>query len=1109
MQLDSNTDVINGRYTLHEKIGQGGMGIVHRATDRLTGETVALKQVYLPVSQLFFTSRSTVATAHGLRLALTHEFQTLASMRHPNIISVLDYGFDAEKRPFFTMPFLENAQTILEAGDGRSVPEKVALLVQALDALAYLHRRGILHRDLKPDNVLVVDNTVRVLDFGLAAATEQATGSVGSWHYMAPEVLQGGIATEASDLYAVGVLAFQLFAQEHPFNLHAADLREEVLNSEPQWEDLAVDEQLRTLIRTLLSKDPAQRPQTADEATIAFNFALGQEMPEETAVIRESYLQAATFVGRETELAQLKAALAQAQTNTAAVWLLGGESGVGKSRLLEEIRTYALVSGWHVHKGQAVLEEGMPYQIWQEIVPRLTLGTELSDLEASILQEIYPALDHLLARPLPPVPELSGEAAEQRLALTLVELLKRQTEPTLLLLEDLQWAQRGLAPLQQLLKVTEQLSGIMLIGTYRDDEGPELPNTLAGSNTLQLARLSDAEISQLSRSMLGQAAHSPQLTSLLRHETEGNTFFIVEVMRALAEEAGHLADIGQLTLPTSILTSGMNALLQRRLKRVSAADRPLLLLAAVAGRQVDEQLLQALSPDAAIGPWLQRAADTAVLEVRDNQWQFSHDKLREAMLAQLQLTQLRDAHRQVALAIEQVYPQDVRYYPRLLTHWQTAEDEEKELGYLLPVVNQIVELAGNYKQGSELITRGLAILPPADNRRVTLLNLQANICLIQAKFVEAEKTAKQALRLAQTLHDERSQATSLNILGSVSFEQSQYRQAETLFQQSLAIAQTVHDQKSMAQNLINLGSIAEFQKRYPLAEQHFRQGLALSQEIGYQQGMVRCFFYLGMLAAQYHNDYEVSFEYGRQALTFSQAIGDRRGIARAFSSLGIDNAAIGNYAVARDYLQQNLVIKQAIGDQVGIAHAYLILGESYYFEGIGYEQIVAYEEQALQILLDRNAYAIAGIAYGYLTLGHVALGAYDKALDNALSHFELYSTLDLDKSNGLVHVAVAQILFACEAGDVPRQEIHQHIADISALTALEPTPIAYISEAVRTATISQIRMVILMECGDLALKMGEMALARSYLAEVKTQVEKIGNQHKLRQVEALFNRLAG
>ena len=212
---ENNARLLNGRYQLIKELGRGGMGVVHLATDRLTGETVALKQVLIPVIRLMFASVPNLNTNNELRLALAHEFQTLASLRHPHIISVLDYGFDEKQLPYFAMTYLNDAQTIVEAAKQANTSQKIQYILELLQALAYLHRRGILHRDIKPENVLVSNNIVRVLDFGLAIAKEEARESVGSWLYMAPEVLLEEPATEVADLYAVGVLAFYLFANRH------------------------------------------------------------------------------------------------------------------------------------------------------------------------------------------------------------------------------------------------------------------------------------------------------------------------------------------------------------------------------------------------------------------------------------------------------------------------------------------------------------------------------------------------------------------------------------------------------------------------------------------------------------------------------------------------------------------------------------------------------------------------------------------------------------------------------------------------------------------------------------------------------------------------------
>lgn len=120
MTLTTNDFITGGRYIVHNRIGAGGMGAVYRATDWLalsdSTRTVALKRVTAPTEHLAFASRAATEDELHIRLALANEFRTLASLRHPNIISVLDYGFDGHRQPYFTMTLLDNPQTVVEAG---------------------------------------------------------------------------------------------------------------------------------------------------------------------------------------------------------------------------------------------------------------------------------------------------------------------------------------------------------------------------------------------------------------------------------------------------------------------------------------------------------------------------------------------------------------------------------------------------------------------------------------------------------------------------------------------------------------------------------------------------------------------------------------------------------------------------------------------------------------------------------------------------------------------------------------------------------------------------------------------------------------------------------
>jgi eukaryotic-like serine/threonine-protein kinase len=350
MLAGSTSTRIGKRYELQDRLGAGGMGVVYRALDRLTGQRVALKQVRSPDDGEGSSSR-TESVDRGL--ALVHEFQTLASLRHPHIISVLDYGFEdavstpgaeTERLPYFTMDLLENAPHIIEAAAKLDTQARLRLIVQVLQALAYLHRRGVLHRDLKPGNVLVTQDEagqphIKLLDFGLAllkvsgsdAMTTSSSAAAGTFAYMAPEVLGGDIATDVSDLYSVGVIAFEMLAGKHPFSAaHIAQTISNVLNVVPETTGLGVSDEVQVVLHRLLAKRPEARYQSAADAISALHAAAKLGDLAETPAIRESFLQAAQFVGREKEMELLNRALIDALEGRGSGWLIGGESGVGQ-----------------------------------------------------------------------------------------------------------------------------------------------------------------------------------------------------------------------------------------------------------------------------------------------------------------------------------------------------------------------------------------------------------------------------------------------------------------------------------------------------------------------------------------------------------------------------------------------------------------------------------------------------------------------------------------------------------------------------------------------------------------------------------------------------------
>ena len=302
-----------------------------------------------------------------------------------------------------------------------------------------------------------------------------------------------------------------------------------------------------------------------------------------------------------------------------------------------------------------------------------------------------------------------------RIAFAIVNVIKRYDKPAVLILEDLQWAIESLEPLRHFMRSIDS-SHWLVIGTYRNDEKPDLPNEIAGIHTISLPRLEMDAVQELSVSILGSAGTNSDLLNLLQRETEGNAFFIVEVVNALAEQAGNLNRIEQLHLPERIITGGIRAAIQRRVESLPRWGRILLDHVAIAGRELDSQLTemlatQKLQDSRSFDEWLNTCAERGILTIEEQMWRFSHDKIRETVIDSIDQSDLPDYHRNVAIAIESVYEGHTNDHSEsLLSHWQNASDAEKILQYIPPVVEQ-VKMRGQYDLAEILINQGMALLP--------------------------------------------------------------------------------------------------------------------------------------------------------------------------------------------------------------------------------------------------------------------------------------------------------------------------------------------------------------------------------------------------------------
>lgn len=922
MSFGSSSNLIGRRYLLGELLGQGGMGAVYRAADRLTGQQVALKRVVSAEENVDFSSSYNLG---DFRLALAQEFKLLASLRHPHIIEVLDYGFDDERHPYFTMELLENSRTILETAEGSAQYLRLRLIGQMLQALAYLHRRGILHRDLKPANVLVVNGEVKLLDFGLSVMRDRTTDdgivTAGTLAYMSPEVLMGNPATESSDLYSVGMIAYEMLADRYPFDLlDVGALVNHVLFTIPDVTTIDITPTLASVVHQLLQKEPDDRFSTAQEVLLALNAALDTPIPLETSATRDSFLQAARLVGRESEIHALSTALDQAAQRRGSVWLIAGESGVGKSRLVDEIRTLAMVNGALVVRGQGVGEGGLPYQVWRMVFRWLTLLTELDDADAALIKQIVPDAVSLMDRQGTAATETDPQKVQGRLFRLLESVLKAQQQPVVIILEDLHWAtSESVVLLQQLSQIASSLP-LLLIGSYRDDERADLPRLLPDVKLLKLNRLSEEKIAELSQAMLGEAGLQPEIIHLLNRETEGNVFFVIEVVRALAEEAGNLEQIGKSTLPEHVFAGGMQLIIQRRLNRIPEYSQEPLEIAAVIGRQIDLGLMRAITPGLDTTRWLLDCANAAVLEVREGDWFFAHDKLRNGVLAKLSEAERIATHRRVAEVIETVYDRAERA-ATLAHHWGMAGDTVREEQYVVLAGEQALR-SGAYQEAVSFLERGLALInrersadAEMQKRRVYLQHKQAEAYLGFGRYEQAQALYHDSFHLAQQTADKRGMAESLAGLGDVAYVLGDYERARQHYQQGMAAYRVLEDQSGVARMLNKLGDIAYDLGDHEEAKRLYQQSLTLAREIGDQWGMAGSLSKTDA-APEYENIIKTQELLAVNLETQLEA-DDKAGMVQTLYRMGEVAYSLKRNLDARRYFQRCLGIQREIEDVAG------------------------------------------------------------------------------------------------------------------------------------------------------------------------------------------------